>query len=288
MTQAELFAEVRRIEIETRRLTKQMFSGEYHSTFKGRGMAFSEVRAYQYGDDVRNIDWNVTARSQDPYIKVFEEERELTVMLLIDCSASQFFGTTTQLKSQLAAKICAVLAFSAIYNNDKVGVLLFSDKVERYIPPHKGRQQVLRIIREVIDIQAVKGETRLDLALEYFNNIQKKRTIAFILSDFVAKDYETPLRLASRRHDVVGIRISDPREQQLEDMGLVYVRDAETEEVMMIDTSSASLRAHYAKQFQTQETDFKQTFIRSGAETLNVQTSEAYVNVLRGFFDKRK
>jgi uncharacterized protein (DUF58 family) len=251
-------------------------------------MAFSEVRAYQYGDDVRNIDWNVTARTGDPFIKVFEEERELTVMLLIDCSASQFFGTDTQLKSQLAAKICAVLAFSAIYNNDKVGVLLFSDKVERYIPPHKGRQQVLRIIREIIDIQVVKGETRLDLALEYFNNIQKRRTIAFILSDFVAQNYETALRLMARRHDVVGIRVTDPREQQLEDVGMLYVRDAETDEVMLIDTSSATLRANYAKQFQVQDAHFKQTFVKSGAETLHIKTSEAYVNVLRGFFEKRK
>lgn len=288
MDQASLLAEVRRIEIETKRLTKQLFTGEYHSTFKGRGMSFSEVRAYQYGDDVRNIDWNVTARTGDPFIKVYEEERELTVMLLIDCSASQFFGSATQLKSQLAAKISAVLAFSAIYNNDKVGLLLFTDTVEKYIPPRKGRQQVLRIIREIIDIQAIKKPTRLDVALEYFNNIQKKRTICFILSDFMTDDYVSALRITARRHDLVGVHISDPREAKLEDIGLLYVRDAETDEVLCIDTSSAKVRAQYAQHFEKQQTEFKQHFAKSGAETLHISTTEAYVRALMLFFDRRK
>jgi len=209
---SELLKKVRKIEIKTKGLSKHIFSGEYHSAFKGRGMSFSEVRNYQYGDDVRNIDWNVTARTGEPHIKIFVEERELTVMLLIDVSQSSYFGTKKQLKNEILTEICAVLAFSAINNNDKVGVIFFTDKVEKFIPPKKGRQHILRIIRELLDVEPEQKGTNLGTTLEYFNNVIKKRSICFILSDFLSKGYADPLRIAARRHDIIGIHMVDPRE----------------------------------------------------------------------------
>ncbi len=239
METTELLKRVRRIEIKTKGLSKQIFSGEYHSAFKGRGMSFSEVRGYQYGDDVRNIDWNVTARSGEPYVKVFEEERELTVMLLVDISKSSFFGTVKQPKNELITEICAVLAFSAAQNNDKVGLLLFSDRVEKFLPPKKGRGHVLRIIRELLDTRPQGSGTDIGMALTYFTNMVKKRSICFLVSDYLATGYERPLRLAARRHDLVGLHLYDPREKELPAVGLLRATDAESGKTQWIDTDSA-------------------------------------------------
>ena len=240
---AELLKKVRKVEIKTRGLSKQIFSGEYHSAFKGRGMSFSEVRSYQYGDDVRNIDWNVTARTGEAHIKVFEEERELTVILLIDVSKSSFFGTGDQMKNDMITELCAVLSFSAINNNDKVGVLFFSDQIEKFIPPKKGKTHILRIIRELLDFEPVGKETNIGMALEYFNNVIKKRCICFVLSDFIADGYDTALRIAARRHDLIGMHIYDPTEKQLPNLGLIRVVDAETGKLHYLDTSSAKVRS---------------------------------------------
>ncbi|MCO6489159.1 MAG: DUF58 domain-containing protein [Phaeodactylibacter sp.] len=287
METSELLRKVRKIEIKTKGLSKHLFSGEYHSAFKGRGMSFSEVRDYQYGDDVRNIDWNVTARTGDPHVKIFEEERELTVMLLIDMSRSSFFGTVNQLKNEVITEICAVLAFSAINNNDKVGVAFFSDKVEKYIPAKKGRQHILRIIRELIDFEPEGHGTDIGVMLEYFNNIVKKRSICFLLSDFLAKAYESPLRIAARRHDVIGVNIIDPREEELPDVGLIRARDAESGEMRWIDTSSRRLRERYAAWHQDHLAYFRTTFKKVGADAVNIRTNESYVNALLKFFQQR-
>ncbi len=287
METSDLLKKVRKIEIKTRGLSKHIFSGEYHSAFKGRGMSFSEVRDYHYGDDVRNIDWNVTARTGDPHIKVFEEERELTVMLLIDISQSSFFGTANQMKNEILTEICAVLAFSAINNNDKVGVLFFSDKPEKFIPPKKGKQHILRIIRELLNFEPTSKGTDIGNALEYFNNVIKKRSICFILSDFLAKDYETPLRIAARRHDIVGLHIVDPREESLPDVGLVRAIDAETGENHWIDTSFASVRKKYSKWYEDHFQYFRSTFLKSGSDTVSIRTNEPYINALLKFFKKR-
>lgn len=287
METSELLRKVRKIEIKTKGLSKHLFSGEYHSAFKGRGMSFSEVRDYQYGDDVRNIDWNVTARTGDPHVKIFEEERELTVMLLIDMSRSSFFGTVNQLKNEVMTEICAVLAFSAINNNDKVGVAFFSDKVEKYIPPKKGRQHILRIIRELIDFEPVGHGTDIGKMLEYFTNIVKKRSICFLLSDFLTKGYESPLRIAARRHDVIGLNIIDPREEELPNVGLIRARDAESGEMRWIDTSSRRLRGRYAAWHQDHLAYFRTTFKKVGADIVNIRTNESYVNALLKFFQQR-
>ncbi len=284
----ELLKKVRKIEIKTKGLSKQMFSGEYHSAFKGRGMSFSEVRAYQYGDDVRNIDWNVTARTNTPFVKIFEEERELTVMLLIDVSQSAYFGTVNQLKSGIITEIAAVLSFSAIQNNDKVGVILFSDKIEMFIPPKKGRSHILRIIRELIDFQPNSHGTDLALALRYFTNVIKKRCISFVLSDFMARGYEAPLRIASRRHDLVGVHLFDPKEQELPNVGLLRAKDAETGELAWLDTSSPQLRAKYALWFKENCGYFKNTFSRSGTDFMSIRTDENYVTALLNFFQRRR
>lgn len=287
METAELLKKVRKIEIKTKGLSSHIFSGEYHSTFKGRGMSFSEVREYQYGDDVRNIDWNVTARTGVPHVKIFEEERELTVMLLIDVSGSSFFGTVDQMKNEILTEICAVLAFSAINNNDKVGVLFFSDRVEKFIPPKKGKQHILRIIRELIDFQPEGQGTDLAEALQYFNNVNKKRTICFILSDFMAKGYEQALRIIARRHDVVGVHLSDPREAELPNVGLVQMHDPEQGSIAWVDTGSRRVREDYKKNFEDTFEYFKTTFRRSGADFVNIRTNESYVNALLKFFKKR-
>ncbi|MCB0639160.1 MAG: DUF58 domain-containing protein [Lewinella sp.] len=287
METSELLKKVRKIEIKTKGLSKHLFSGEYHSAFKGRGMSFSEVRNYQYGDDVRNIDWNVTARTGDPYVKVFEEERELTVMLLIDISRSAYFGTTEQMKNEIITEISAVLAFSAINNNDKVGVIFFSDRIELFIPPKKGKQHILRIIRELIDLEPTGHGTDIGQALEYFNNMVKKRSICFLLSDFMAQGYEAPLRIAARKHDVVGIHLYDPREEEMPNVGLLRAVDAESGEPCWIDTGSRRVREQYAQWFQDNLDYFQQQFRRSGAGTVSVRTTESYVDALHRFFQSR-
>lgn len=287
METSELLRKVRRIEIKTKGLSKHLFSGEYHSAFKGRGMSFSEVRNYQYGDDVRNIDWNVTARTGDPHVKVFEEERELTVMLLIDVSRSALFGTQQQLKSEIIVEICATLAFSAINNNDKVGVLFFSDQIERFIPPKKGRQHILYIIRELLNFEPQHTGTDIGQALEYFSRVVKKRSICFVLSDFLTENYETPLRIAARRHDVVGLRVYDPREESLPSVGLLRAVDAETGAVRWIDTSSRNVRQRYEEWYRDLAEYQKQAFRQAGADSVPIRTNESYVNALLAFFQKR-
>ena len=287
METSELLKKVRKIEIKTKGLSKHIFTGEYHSAFKGRGMSFSEVRNYQYGDDVRNIDWNVTARTGDPHVKIFEEERELTVMLLIDMSRSSFFGTVNQMKNEIITEICAILAFSAINNNDKVGVLFFSDQVEKFIPPKKGRQHILRIIRELIDFEPKGHGTNIEQTLEYFTNVIKKRSICFILSDFFSKGYENPLRIAARRHDMVGIHLYDPREETLPNVGLVRAEDAETGKVRWIDTSSSSVREKYQNWFDEHQQYYISTFKKSGADAVSIRTDDSHVNALLKFFQKR-
>ena len=288
METAELLKKVRKIEIKTKGLSKHLFSGEYSSAFKGRGMSFSEVRDYNYGDDVRNIDWNVTARTGDTSVKVFEEERELTVMLLIDVSASSLFGTRLQFKSEVLTEIAAVIAFSAASNNDKVGAILFSDKIEKYIPPKKGKKTILHIIRELLQHETTSAGTDLAGALRYLNNIQKKRTIAFVLSDFISPDFSLPLQLVARRHDLVGIHIYDQLEQALPDVGLLRVRDAETGQIRIIDTSSSTLRDQHSQWFEQHQADSKELFVRSGSDLLSIATGEDYIKTLLGFFKNRK
>jgi uncharacterized protein (DUF58 family) len=287
METSELLKKVRKIEIKTRGLSRHLFSGEYHSAFKGRGMSFSEVRDYQYGDDVRNIDWNVTARTGTPHVKIFEEERELTVMLLIDMSPSSFFGTVNQLKNEIITEICAVLAFSAINNNDKVGVAFFANEVELFIPPKKGKQHILRIIRELINFEPKGKGTEIGATLEYFNNLVKKRSICFIISDFLSMEYEQALRVAARRHDVIGVNIIDPREENLPDVGLIRAQDAESGAIRWIDTSSQRLREEYARWPQNHLDYFTQTFRKSGASVVHIRTNESYVDALHQFFQQR-
>ncbi len=287
MEASELLKKVRKIEIKVKGLSKHIFSGEYQSTFKGRGMSFSEVRDYQYGDDVRNIDWNVTARYNQPFVKVFEEERELTVMVLVDVSPSAFFGTQNEMKNDIITEICAVLAFSATTNNDKVGVLLFSDRVEKFIPPKKGKKHILRIIRELLDFQPVGKGTDVGEALRYLNNFLKKRSIAFVLSDFMAQGYEDALRVAARRHDITGIHLYDPAEQELPAVGLIHALDPETGEQLWIDTSNKTARKKYEDWFKGNYDYFKNTFLKSNSGIVSIQTNESYVNALLKYFKQR-
>lgn len=273
----EILKKVRKIEIKTKRLSKHIFSGEYHSAFKGRGMSFSEVRAYNYGDDVRNIDWNVTARTNEAHVKVFEEERELTVMLLIDVSKSSFFGTSEQLKTDYITELAAVIAFSAITNNDKVGAILFTDHVEMYIPPKKGRQHILRIIRELIYFEPKKNGTNISEALLYLNNIIKKKSIAFLISDFIAEGYEESLRICARKHDLIGLHVYDRHEKQLPNVGLIELVDAETGKKMILDSSNKSIRAKYAQRFEEKETFFTKQFQRSGLKKASLCTDHDYI-----------
>jgi len=295
---SELIKRVRKIEIKTKGLSKHLFSGEYHSAFKGRGMSFSEVRDYQFGDDVRNIDWNVTARYNTPFVKVFEEERELTVMLIVDISQSAFFGTVRQFKNQVITEIAAVIAFSANNNNDKVGLILFSDKVEKYIAPKKGRSHILRIIRELVNFEPTGKATDLSTALQFFNNIQKKRSVTFILSDFMTSGYDDGLKIASKRHDMIGLHIYDPREVKLpRNIGLILAQDAETGQTRWIDTGSKRERKQYKEAFFQNQAKFQNTFMKSGADTLSIAIPEKeelekndqfYVKDLLRFFKKRK
>jgi|UniRef100_UPI004049AA6C uncharacterized protein (DUF58 family) len=288
MDTKELLKKVRKIEIKTRRLSNHIFSGEYHTSFKGRGMTFSEVRQYQFGDDVRAIDWNVTARYNEPYIKVFEEERELTMMLVVDVSGSESFGTKNQLKSDTITEIAATLAFSATQNNDKIGLILFSDQVELYIPPKKGRSHVLRIIRELIEFQPKSRKTNLSQALKFLSSIQKKRAIVFLISDFITSDdYLQTLRIASKKHDVTGIRVYDIREEVLPNIGLVNMMDAETGQLQLVNTNSKAVRMAYQKHFHTKAQFFKDCFSHSGSGSLSTRIDESYVTKLLGYFKSR-
>ena len=285
METSELLKRVRKIEIKTRGLSKNIFAGEYHSAFKGRGMTFSEVREYQYGDDIRNIDWNVTAR---PCVKIFEEERELTVMLMIDVSASRNFGTISKLKKNQITEIAAVLAFSAIQNNDKIGVIFFSDKIEKFIPPKKGRTHILHIIRELIDFYPEDKQTDIEQALEYMTNSIKKRCTCFVISDFIDEhDFAHALAIANRKHDVVALRVYDLRENQLPPVGMMYLRDAETGEQMWVDTSDKKLREAYEKYAFVREKELDAIFQRSGVDVANIRSDEDYVRALITLFKKR-
>ena len=288
METSELLKRVRKIEIKTRGLSKNIFAGEYHSAFKGRGMTFSEVREYQYGDDIRNIDWNVTARHNRPYVKIFEEERELTVMLMIDVSASRNFGTISKLKKNQITEIAAVLAFSAIQNNDKIGVIFFSDKIEKFIPPKKGRTHILHIIRELIDFYPEDKQTDIEQALEYMTNSIKKRCTCFVISDFIDEhDFAHALAIANRKHDVAALRVYDPRENQLPPVGMMYLRDAETGEQMWVDTSDKKLREAYEKYAFVREKELDAIFKRSGVDVANIRSDEDYVRALITLFKKR-
>ena len=287
MNTSEILKKVRKIELKTRGLTRNVFAGEYHSAFKGRGMAFSEVREYQYGDDVRNIDWNVTARFHHPYIKIFEEERELTVMLLVDVSGSWNFGTQQQLKQELITELSAVLSFSAIQNNDKIGVIMFSDKIEKYIPPKKGRKHILRIIRELIDFTPESPGTDLSEGLRFLTNVAKKRATVFLVSDFIDRSYEKALRVVNYRHDLVGLRILDKGEQKLPNLGMVQVRDAETGKVAWVDTSSPKVRRAFAQNFREADKAFRETQTKLGFDTADLYTDEDYVRPLVNMFKRR-
>ncbi len=287
MEATELLKKVRRIEIKTRGLSKHIFAGEYHSAFKGKGISFSEVREYQYGDDIRNIDWNVTARFDHPYIKVFEEERELTVMLLIDMSGSGNFGTKGSFKRDIVTEIAAVLSFSAIFNNDKIGVVFFSDAVEKFIPPKKGRKHILRIIRELIDFEAKSKKTNLDEPLRFLTNAIKKRCTAFILSDFLVPDFEEALRIASSKHDIVALKISDPVETEIPDIGLIKVSDSETGVEKWIDTSSKATRDAYASWWAGHLERNRNIFKRCAVDATEFRTNVDYVKPLMNFFKNR-
>ncbi len=287
MEATELIKKVRRIEIKTRGLTRHIFAGEYHSAFKGRGIAFSEVREYQYGDDIRSIDWNVTARFNHPYVKIFEEERELTVMLLIDVSGSGSFGTTVSFKKDIMTEVAAVLSFSAIYNNDKIGVIFFSDKVEKFIPPQKGRKHILRIIRELLDFKAQSNKTNLDEPLRFLTNAIKKRCTAFIISDFIVPDFEEPLRIASNKHDVVALKVFDPLERNIPNVGLIKVIDSETGNEKWIDTSSRSTRKTYEEWWNNHIDLIKNIFKRCGVDYTELNTKDDYVKPLIKLFESR-
>jgi uncharacterized protein (DUF58 family) len=289
METSALLRKVRRIEIKTRGLSNRIFSGEYHSAFKGRGMAFSEVRQYQPGDDVRLIDWNVTARFNEPFVKVFEEERELSVILLVDVSGSKDFGTQAQFKKDLVTELCAVISFSAIQNNDKIGLVFFSDCVEKFIPPQKGKTHILRIIRELLEYKPKRRQTDISAALQYLTHAVKKRSIVFLISDFLdPHNFEKPIRIAARKHDLVALRIFDERERSLPDVGLLRVRDAETDEVAVIDSSSPAAREAYRAWWNANEQALASTFTRSGVDVLQLATAESYIIPLRNFFKMRE
>jgi uncharacterized protein (DUF58 family) len=282
-----LLKKVRKIEIKTRRLSDHIFGGEYHSTFKGRGMTFSEVRQYQFGDDVRAIDWNVTARYNEPYVKVFEEERELTMMLVVDVSASGQFGTLNSSKKEFITEISATLAFSAMQNNDKVGLLLFTDQIELFIPPKKGKSHILRIIRELLEFEPKHTATDINIPLEYLGNVLKKKAIVFLLSDFVSKDYMSALRVVAKKHDLTGVRIYDPRDEQLENIGLVPMIDLETKKTTYVATSSKKVRLEYDNYYKKIQGQFKDSFTKSGAGALDCSVRESYVKKLMGYFKQR-
>jgi uncharacterized protein (DUF58 family) len=283
----DILKRVRQIEIKTRGLSSNIFAGEYHSAFKGRGMMFSEVREYQYGDDVRNIDWNVTARFNRPFVKVFEEERELTVMLLIDVSGSREFGTTWRTKKNMISEMAAVLAFSAIQNNDKIGVILFSNKVEKFIPPKKGRKHILHIIREMVGFEPENRETDIAGVLRYLTNAIKKRCTAFVISDFLDTNFEDALKIANQKHDVVALKVFDPRETELPNIGFVKFKDAETGQLRWINTSKRSNRDAYSQWWNDNDEKVSTMFRKSGVDSVSVRTDEDYVKALMSLFKKR-
>ncbi|NHN25471.1 DUF58 domain-containing protein [Flavobacterium jejuense] len=287
METKEILKKVRKIEIKTRRLSDHIFSGEYHTSFKGRGMTFSEVRQYQYGDDVRAIDWNVTARYNEPYVKVFEEERELTMMLMVDCSGSESFGSKNQFKNEIVTEIAATLAFSSTQNNDKVGLILFSDEIELFIPPKKGKSHVLRIIRELIEFKPKSKKTNLAQALKFLSSVMKKKAIVFLISDFMIKEYEQTLKIASKKHDLTGIRVFDKREESIPNLGMVNMLDAETGESFLVDTSSKSVRMNYEKYYKENVKYFTEIFSKCGAGTVSTRVDESYVTKLLGYFKAR-
>ncbi|HEU0111250.1 MAG TPA: DUF58 domain-containing protein [Flavisolibacter sp.] len=287
LTTAEILKKVRALEIKSKKLTTDLFTGEYHSAFKGRGMSFKEVREYSAGDDIRFIDWNVSARFGHPFSKVFEEERELTVMILVDVSASSLFGTVNATKKDIATEIAAVIAFSAVNNSDKIGVILYSDKIEKYIPPKKGKQHALFIIRELLSTESEKKQTQLTTALRYFNNTTRQKSIAFILSDFIDANYQDALRVAGNKHDIVGIKLYDKMDRNLPKVGMLRVEDAETGQQKWIDTESSLVRFEYEKEFFKLADHSKEVFRKAGCDLLHVRTDEDYVKVLQRFFISR-
>lgn len=288
METSELLKRVRQIEIKTKGLSNNIFAGEYHSAFKGRGMAFAEVREYQYGDDIRDIEWNVTARFNKPFVKVFEEERELTVMLCVDVSGSLEFGSNVQTKRRMQTEIAATLAFSAIQNNDKIGVIFFSDRIEKFIPPKKGRRHILYIIRELLEFKPESNRTDVACAVEYLTSVIKRRCTAFLLSDFIDdKDFRQPLTIANRKHDVVAVQVYDRRVAELPDVGLMQVRDAETGEEMLVDTGSKKVRNMHAAWWRGQQNRLREIFTRSGVDNVSVRTDHDYVTALMGLFKQR-
>lgn len=287
METKELIKKVRKIEIKTKHLSNQIFSGEYHSAFKGRGMAFSEVREYAVGDEIRTIDWNVTARFNEPFVKVFEEERQLTVMLLVDISASGLFGTRNQLKRETITELCAVLAFSAVSNNDQIGLVLFSDKIEKFIPPKKGKSHILRIIRELINFEPTGKETDISMALKYFTQMIKKKSIAFVLSDFMDKDFEDALKISSRKHDVVALKVMDKAENELPKIGIAKFKDLETGETKWVNTSSKKTRLNYKKQAEERDEALRKIFRKSKTDFAEIFTDEGYIKPLMNLFKKR-
>ena len=288
MDTQEILKKVRKVEIKTRRLSANIFAGQYHSAFKGRGMAFSEVREYQFGDDVRDIDWNVTARFHRPYVKVFEEERELTVMLMVDVSGSLDFGTEVQTKRDMVTEMAATLAFSAIQNNDKIGVIFFSDKIEKYIPPKKGRKHILYIIREMLDFKPESRKTDIRQALEFLSGVSKRRCTAFLLSDFyVRQDFSQSLVIGNRKHDIVAIQVYDHRAKELPDVGLMKVIDSETGYEQYIDTSSKKLRTAYTRYWNNRQQNLQETFNKSNVDSISIATSDDYVKALMMLFKKR-
>ncbi len=287
MEASELIKKVRAVEIKTRGLSKHIFAGEYHSAFKGRGMAFSEVREYQFGDDVRNIDWNVTARHGKPYIKVFEEERELTVILLVDMSGSKIFGTRKKFKQELVTELSAVLSFSAIQNNDKIGVIFFSDKIEKFIPPQKGKKHILRIIRELIDFKPESKGTNIAGALQYMSNVIKKRATVFVISDFIDKDYEKAIQIAKHKHDVIALQIYDKGEEQIPNIGFAKMKDAETGEEIWVNTANRQVRKKYAHDRQILTAEMNEIFKKNGIDSAKIRTDEDYIKPLLMLFKKR-
>ncbi len=288
MTTAELLKKVRQVEIKTRGMVNHVFSGEYHSVFKGRGMEFSEVREYQFGDDIRQIDWNVTARNNKPFVKIFEEERELTVMLLVDVSGSGQFGTVSAMKTEIAAEICAVLAFSAIRNNDKVGLILFSDTIEKFISPKKGKSHILRIVRDLLSHEPEGTGTDISGALEYLNHVIKKRSIAFVMSDFIDKDYDNALRIVSKRHDVIAVTMNDPRERELPEIGLIKMKDAESGEERWIDTSNSLVQKAFRKYWLEHESHLRHALLSTKVDRINIEIHKPYIRPLVDFFKMRE
>jgi uncharacterized protein (DUF58 family) len=288
MLTKEILKQVRQIEIKTRGVVNEVFSGEYHSVFKGRGMEFSEVREYQIGDDIRSIDWNVSARFGHPYVKIFEEERELTLMLLVDLSGSLVFGSVDKTKQQIAAELTAILAFSALKNNDKVGLILFTDNIEKFVPPKKGKSHILRIVREILSFEPQGNKTNIKGALEYFNHSVKKKSIAFLISDFIDEGYDKILKIVSKKHDFINIQLEDPREKDIMKSGLIRFRDAETHELRFLDTGSKQVQEFFIKKIKEREDFQNNLFKKSRVDTIQINTSSSYVKPLIDFFKLRE